>query len=103
MSPYEARCLAAAAIGLEAVHILLADQSMAVGNYHGRVEVLGEDELGALAQSFNQMAGTLEQTEPRRMELIGDVAHELRTRPLQNCHIGFKSLSQCTVILVVVS
>jgi len=59
--------------------MMRASQSIAVGNYHGRVEVLGQDELGALAQSFNQMAGTLEQTESRRMELIGDVAHELRT------------------------
>jgi two-component system, OmpR family, sensor histidine kinase BaeS len=56
-----------------------ASQSIAVGNHHGRVEVPSQDELGALAESFNRMAATLEQTESRRMELIGDVAHELRT------------------------
>ncbi|MFQ5858792.1 MAG: ATP-binding protein, partial [Anaerolineae bacterium] len=49
------------------------------GDYHERVHVPGEDELGALAQSFNQMAATLEQTEQRRLDLIGNVAHELRT------------------------
>src|SRR5439155_1861499 len=37
------------------------------------------DEVGQLAASFNAMAGALEQTERRRLELIGDVAHELRT------------------------
>ena len=39
----------------------------------------GDDELGTLAHSLNQMAETLEQTERRRVELIGNVAHELRT------------------------
>jgi len=37
------------------------------------------DELGLLADSFNQMAACLEQTETLRLELIGNVAHELRT------------------------
>jgi histidine kinase len=37
------------------------------------------DELSRLALSFNQMADRLEQTEARRLELIGNVAHELRT------------------------
>jgi signal transduction histidine kinase len=59
--------------------MMRASQSIAVGNHHGRVEVPSQDELGALAESFNRMAATLEQTESRRMELIGDVAHELRT------------------------
>jgi len=56
-----------------------ASQRMAAGDYHERVHVPGEDELGALARSFNQMAETLEQTEQRRLDLIGNVAHELRT------------------------
>jgi histidine kinase len=56
-----------------------ASQRIADGDYGQRVPVPGEDELGALAQSFNRMAETLDQTERRRLELIGDVAHELRT------------------------
>jgi len=40
-----------------------ARRRIAAGDYHERVHVPGEDELGALAQSFNQMAETLEQTE----------------------------------------
>jgi two-component system sensor histidine kinase BaeS len=37
------------------------------------------DELGRLAQSFNHMAASLQRTESLRQELIGNVAHELRT------------------------
>ena len=37
------------------------------------------DELGALAAQFNTMAAELEAAERRRVALIGDVAHELRT------------------------
>ncbi|HVC33851.1 MAG TPA: ATP-binding protein [Chloroflexota bacterium] len=55
---------------------------IAAGHYAERVAIsktnLG-DELGQLAASFNSMADALEQTERRRLELIGDVAHELRT------------------------
>jgi histidine kinase len=60
-----------------------ASQRIAAGQYDERVEVHGEDELGALARSFNQMAQMLAQTEERRRQLVGDVAHELRT-PLAN-------------------
>ncbi|MGB3717748.1 MAG: ATP-binding protein [Candidatus Promineifilaceae bacterium] len=56
-----------------------ASQRIADGGYDERVHVVGEDELGELAGSFNQMAQTLAQTEERRRQLIGDVAHELRT------------------------
>ncbi len=56
-----------------------ASQRIAAGDYGQRVPVPGDDELATLAQSFNRMAETLDQTERRRLELIGDVAHELRT------------------------
>ena len=59
--------------------LMFASQRIAAGEFHERVQVSSEDELGALAQTFNRMATTLEQTEQRRLELIGDVAHELRT------------------------
>jgi histidine kinase len=60
-----------------------ASQRIAAGEYEERVEVPGEDELGDLARAFNQMAQNLAQTEARRRQLVGDVAHELRT-PLAN-------------------
>lgn len=59
--------------------MMQASQRIAAGDYHERVQVLSRDELGTLAQAFNRMAETLERTEQRRLELIGDVAHELRT------------------------
>ena len=65
--------------------MMVASQRIAVGHYDERVGVPGSanpeemDELGLLAQSFNQMAASLEQSETLRMELIGNVAHELRT------------------------
>ncbi len=65
--------------------MMVASQRIAGGHYDERVGVPGSakreelDELGRLAQSFNQMATCLEQTETLRLELIGNVAHELRT------------------------
>lgn len=56
-----------------------ASRRIAAGRYAERVSVAGSDEIGELAASFNQMADSLESTERRRLELVGDVAHELRT------------------------
>ena len=56
-----------------------ASGEVARGAYGTRVAVAGEDEVSALAGSFNEMATMLEQTERRRRELLSDVAHELRT------------------------
>ena len=38
-----------------------------------------EDEIGALATSFNRMAESLEQSELRRSDFVANVAHELKT------------------------
>ena len=65
--------------------MMVASQRIADGHYQERVVVPGDvrqdeaDELSQLALSFNQMAATLEQTEAMRRQLIGNVAHELRT------------------------
>jgi len=56
-----------------------ASQRIADGHYGERVQSKGSDELGQLANSFNQMAEKLEQVESMRRQLIGDVSHELRT------------------------
>ena len=56
-----------------------ASQHIADGQYDKRVDVIGSDELGQLAASFNQMASQLEEVENKRRQLIGDVTHELRT------------------------
>jgi signal transduction histidine kinase len=62
--------------------MLSATRRIGSGHYAERVVVPVAntgDELGQLAASFNEMAGALEHTERRRVELVGDVAHELRT------------------------
>lgn len=56
-----------------------ASGRIAAGHYAERVFQPAGDEVGELADSFNQMATSLEATEQRRVALIGDVAHELRT------------------------
>ncbi|HSH04001.1 MAG TPA: ATP-binding protein [Anaerolineae bacterium] len=68
-----------------------ASKNIAAGNYEERVLISSQDELGAFAHSFNQMAEALEQTEKRRRHLIGDVAHELRT-PLSNIRTVMEGL-----------
>lgn len=54
-------------------------REVARGHYEQRLEVAGDDELAALAADFNGMASALEHAERKRVELIGAVAHELRT------------------------
>ena len=56
-----------------------AARRIAAGHYSERVPAGGRDEVGELAGTFNAMADSLEATERRRLELVGDVAHELRT------------------------
>jgi signal transduction histidine kinase len=60
-------------------HLVQASRSIAAGHYAERVPSTTMDELGELATNFNAMAAELEATERRRQELIGNVAHELRT------------------------
>ena len=57
----------------------IAARRIAGGHYAERVPAVGQQELGELADSFNAMAASLEETERRRLQLVGDVAHELRT------------------------
>ncbi len=52
---------------------------MAQGEYRVRLPLLEQDELGELALHFNRLAEALERVEQSRVELIGTVAHELRT------------------------
>jgi two-component system sensor histidine kinase BaeS len=58
-------------------------REIAAGDYSSRVTHTGGDEVGQLAQAFNQMAASLEKIEKLRRNLMIDVAHELRT-PLTN-------------------
>ena len=60
----------------------MADAALkfAHGDFSARVTAdARDDEIGALAASFNQMAESLEQSERRRSDFIANVAHELKT------------------------
>lgn len=59
--------------------LLIAAQRIAAGHYRERAPVQGDYELARLAAQFNTMAAALADAEQRRVALIGDVAHELRT------------------------
>ena len=58
-----------------------ASRSFARGDFSVRVEQHSDssDEVGALIESFNKMADSLENAEKRRSEFISNVSHELRT------------------------
>jgi signal transduction histidine kinase len=56
-----------------------AARTMASGNYTRRVRATARDEVGELAQAFNQMAADLAAADRQRRELIANVSHELRT------------------------
>jgi signal transduction histidine kinase len=60
-----------------------AARRIAEGDYAARVPREGPDELASLADSFNQMAASLERQEAMRRDFIANAAHELRT-PLTN-------------------
>ncbi len=67
-------------------HLLLPVQELVKGtqaikyfDFTTRIKVNSSDELGMLADDFNQMAQTLERYETMRKNWISDISHELRT------------------------
>jgi two-component system sensor histidine kinase MprB len=58
-----------------------------------RIEVRGEDELGRLAASFNEMMVALERAEAAQRRLVADASHELRT-PLASLRTNIETLGR---------
>ena len=52
---------------------------LAAGDFATRVDSTSQDELGKLAQDFNQLASTLEKNHNMRRAYMADISHELRT------------------------
>lgn len=56
-----------------------AAKKIAQGDIDNKVNVVYNDEIGELAESFNTMATALEEAEKNRREFISNVSHELRS------------------------
>ncbi|MCL2376801.1 MAG: HAMP domain-containing histidine kinase, partial [Defluviitaleaceae bacterium] len=56
-----------------------AAKEIAAGGFDKRIEVRTKDEIGQLAQSFNHMAQSLDNTERTRREFIANISHDIRS------------------------
>jgi len=57
-----------------------AARKFGLGEFDTRVEVGGrQDEIGELAEAFNDMADALAKSEARRSEFVANISHELKT------------------------
>lgn len=56
-----------------------AAKVIADGNFQNRLEVTSMDEVGQLAESFNNMAESLEKNENSRQKFIANICHDLRS------------------------
>lgn len=53
--------------------------NFANGELSSRIDITSKDEIGVLANTFNNMASSLENSIKTREELLRDIGHELRT------------------------
>lgn len=53
--------------------------SISQGNFKQRIEVVGNDEISNLSNSFNMMAQSLEKLDEMKSNFISNVSHELKT------------------------
>lgn len=69
------------AVGIARPVQRISDTASAIkeGNLSVRTGLSGDDQLGQLGQRFDEMADAIERDRDLERQLIGDVAHELRT------------------------
>ncbi len=56
-----------------------ASKAMAKGDFSRRIPVSSDDEIGALAVSFNQMTNSLARLEEMRKSFVANISHEFKT------------------------
>ena len=61
------------------LELTAATREVAKGNLEKRVAIHSNDEIGQLAESFNQMNAQLARAQELRRQMTADIAHELRT------------------------
>ena len=74
----------------------VSDAAVEVARTHDltrRIEVRGDDELGRLAASFNEMMEGLGRSEAAQRRLVADASHELRT-PLATLRTNIETLGR---------
>lgn len=59
--------------------VIYAARSVADGKLDTRISTEGPQDLHSLAQSFNEMAASLQRNDKERRDMLADIAHELRT------------------------
>lgn len=59
--------------------LIAGAHSLSRGNFSTQIAVNSNDELGELAERFNQLADFLQRDEELRSQWIADISHELRT------------------------
>jgi signal transduction histidine kinase len=94
---------ASTAIAVAVADLIHSARALAGGNLASRVPVTGRDELAALAETFNDMAGRLEaaarqqkELETLRRDLIAWTSHDLRT-PLTSIRAMVEALTDGVV------
>src|SRR6185503_7183233 len=68
-----------------------AAHRMRQGDLDVRVVPRGDDEIARLGRAFNEMAERLGQIERTKRQMVGDVAHELRS-PVTNLRCGLEAI-----------
>jgi len=59
--------------------VVYAAHEVASGKLDTRIPLEGPQDLHSLAESFNEMASSLERNDRERRDMLADIAHELRT------------------------
>jgi signal transduction histidine kinase len=75
-----------------------AAHRMRHGDLDVRVTPHGDDEIARLGRAFNEMAERLGQVERAKRQMVGDVAHELRS-PVTNLRCGLEAIQDGLVAL----